>query len=74
MTYFSYLLLTYSGELHMSKYLLFTPGPVNVADNVRLAIAQKDICPRGWLIIKLKFYFNTPFKSEVRGIIIESKE
>ena len=30
----------------MSKYLLFTPGPVNVADNVRLAIAQKDICHR----------------------------
>jgi len=30
----------------MSKYLLFTPGPVNVADNVRLAISQKDICHR----------------------------
>lgn len=30
----------------MSKHLLFTPGPVNVADNVRLAISQKDICHR----------------------------
>ncbi len=30
----------------MSKYLLLTPGPVNVADNVRLAIIKKDICHR----------------------------
>ncbi|MFT7577956.1 MAG: 2-aminoethylphosphonate-pyruvate transaminase [Alphaproteobacteria bacterium] len=30
----------------MAKFLLFTPGPVNVAANVRLAIATKDICHR----------------------------
>jgi len=30
----------------MSKLLLFTPGPVNVADNVRTAIAGADICHR----------------------------
>jgi len=30
----------------MSKYLLFTPGPVNVAKNVREAICQQDICHR----------------------------
>ena len=30
----------------MSKYLLFTPGPVNVAENVREAICQQDICHR----------------------------
>ena len=30
----------------MNKYLLFTPGPVNVADNVRLAMGKKDICHR----------------------------
>ena len=30
----------------MSKFLLFTPGPVNVADNVRAAIARDDICHR----------------------------
>jgi len=30
----------------MSKYLLLTPGPVNVADNVRLAIIKDDICHR----------------------------
>lgn len=30
----------------MNKYLLFTPGPVNVAENVRRAIGKKDICHR----------------------------
>ena len=30
----------------MSKYLLFTPGPVNVAENLRLAICKQDICHR----------------------------
>jgi len=30
----------------MSKYLLFTPGPVNVAENVRIAICKEDICHR----------------------------
>lgn len=30
----------------MNKFLLFTPGPVNVADNVRTAIAGADICHR----------------------------
>ena len=30
----------------MEKYLLFTPGPVNVATNVRSAIATGDICHR----------------------------
>ena len=30
----------------MDKYLLFTPGPVNVAKNVRMAIYQEDICHR----------------------------
>jgi len=30
----------------MDKYLLFTPGPVNVAENVRAAICKEDICHR----------------------------
>ncbi|MCW8931294.1 MAG: aminotransferase class V-fold PLP-dependent enzyme [Gammaproteobacteria bacterium] len=30
----------------MNKYLLLTPGPVNVAINVRSAIAKEDICHR----------------------------
>jgi len=28
------------------KYLLFTPGPVNVAENVRSAIGKEGICHR----------------------------
>jgi len=32
------------GEI--KKYLLFTPGPVNVAKNVRRAICKEDICHR----------------------------
>ncbi len=30
----------------MKQFLLFTPGPVNVAANVRLAICKNDICHR----------------------------
>ncbi|MFT6290859.1 MAG: 2-aminoethylphosphonate-pyruvate transaminase [Ilumatobacter sp.] len=30
----------------MGKYLLFTPGPINVSPEVRRAIARKDICHR----------------------------
>lgn len=30
----------------MNKYLLLTPGPVNVAVNVRAAISKEDICHR----------------------------
>ncbi|SQH76438.1 conserved protein of unknown function, containing conserved domain of Pyridoxal phosphate-dependent transferase [Shewanella benthica] len=30
----------------MNNYLLFTPGPVNVANSVRLAVAKEDICHR----------------------------
>ncbi len=30
----------------MKKLLLFTPGPVNVAKNVRMAICREDICHR----------------------------
>jgi len=32
--------------MEMNKYLLFTPGPVNVAKNVRMAICKDDICHR----------------------------
>lgn len=31
---------------NLGKYLLFTPGPVNVADNLRVAISKEDICHR----------------------------
>jgi 2-aminoethylphosphonate-pyruvate transaminase len=32
--------------IKMDKFLLFTPGPVNVAENVRTAIGTEDICHR----------------------------
>jgi len=37
---------TMGGSVKMYKYLLFTPGPVNVAKNVREAICKEDICHR----------------------------
>lgn len=30
----------------MEKYLLFTPGPVNVAETLRMAVSREDICHR----------------------------
>lgn len=30
----------------LEKYLLFTPGPVNVAETLRTAICKEDICHR----------------------------
>lgn len=33
-------------ELVLDKYLLFTPGPVNVAESLRVAIRKDDICHR----------------------------
>jgi 2-aminoethylphosphonate-pyruvate transaminase len=34
------------GKRSLEKYLLFTPGPVNVAANLRLAISKEEICHR----------------------------
>jgi 2-aminoethylphosphonate-pyruvate transaminase len=33
-------------QSEMKKYLLFTPGPVNLAENVRMAVCKEDICHR----------------------------
>jgi len=38
--------ILWSKKISMKKYLLFTPGPVNVAQNVRMAICRQDICHR----------------------------
>ncbi|CAQ79502.1 putative aminotransferase [Aliivibrio salmonicida LFI1238] len=38
--------MSLSGDIALNKYLLLTPGPVNVANNVRMAIAKEDICHR----------------------------
>jgi 2-aminoethylphosphonate-pyruvate transaminase len=35
-----------TNELDLEKYLLFTPGPVNVAASLRHAICKEDICHR----------------------------
>ena len=32
--------------INSKKYLLFTPGPVNVEKNVRMAVCKEDICHR----------------------------
>ncbi len=44
LSYHLFVILFIGGKL--SKYLLFTPGPVNVAENVRQAICSEDICHR----------------------------
>jgi 2-aminoethylphosphonate-pyruvate transaminase len=33
-------------DLNLDKHLLFTPGPVNVAETLRTAICKEDICHR----------------------------
>ena len=33
-------------DLILDKYLLFTPGPVNVAETLRQAVCKDDICHR----------------------------
>jgi len=62
----------------MSKYLLLTPGPVNVAENIRLAITKDDICHREVdfdlllqnLELKLLNLFNIKTTSKYRAIVI----
>ncbi|VAW95906.1 transaminase [hydrothermal vent metagenome] len=62
----------------MNKYLLFTPGPVNVADNVRTAICKKDICHRevdfDYLLKrienKLLRLFKIKHSAEYRAVVI----
>ena len=62
----------------MNKYLLFTPGPVNVAQNVRTALFRQDICHReaefeGLLQSienKLLKLFNIENTSDYRAVVI----
>jgi len=62
----------------VNDYLLFTPGPVNVADNVRIAITKKDICHReidfDALLkrteLKLLSLFEIRNKPEYRAVVI----
>ena len=36
--------MQYDNQNTKDKLFLFTPGPVNVAENVRKAICKEDIC------------------------------
>jgi 2-aminoethylphosphonate-pyruvate transaminase len=62
----------------MDKHFLFTPGPVNVADNLRIAIARKDICHReiefDRLLLsierKLLSLFQIRNKNDYRAVVI----
>ena len=62
----------------MDKYLLFTPGPVNVAENVRSAIGKEDICHREIdfeklllsIEAKLLSLFEIRHKSQYRAVVI----
>lgn len=44
--YMTLVMLSLEHDLILDKYLLFTPGPVNVAETLRLAICREDICHR----------------------------
>lgn len=62
----------------MEKYLLFTPGPVNVAETLRLAISKEDICHRegdfdsllGSIEQKLLSLFQIKRRNRYRAVVI----
>lgn len=62
----------------MNKYLLFTPGPVNVAANLRTAISKPDICHRepdfdvllGSIEQKLLSLFQIERRQRYRAVVI----
>ncbi|MEH6647307.1 pyridoxal-phosphate-dependent aminotransferase family protein [Sulfitobacter sp.] len=62
----------------MDKYLLFTPGPVNVADTLRAAICKADICHRepdfdellGSIENKLISLFQIRNRARYRAVVI----
>lgn len=68
----------------MKNYVLLTPGPVNVAVNVRSAIASPDICHRepefDWLLKSIEKKLLRLFelgatkgrKSDYRAVVILS--
>lgn len=62
----------------MDKYRLFTPGPVNVAENLRTAITGEDICHReadfdtllGSIEQKLLSVFQIEQRNRYRAVVI----
>ncbi len=64
--------------MNLDKYLLFTPGPVNVAENLRIAISKEDICHRetdfdtllGSIEEKLLSLFQIERRNRYRAVVI----
>lgn len=62
----------------LNKYLLFTPGPVNVAETLRVAISREDICHRepdfdallGSIEHKLISLFQIRNRARYRAVVI----
>ena len=62
----------------LDKYLLFTPGPVNVAETLRVAITKQDICHRepdfdallGSIERKLISLFQIRNRARYRAVVI----
>ncbi|MBU2868461.1 pyridoxal-phosphate-dependent aminotransferase family protein [Pacificibacter marinus] len=62
----------------LNKYLLFTPGPVNVAETLRTAICKEDICHRepdfdallGSIEHKLISLFQIRSRARYRAVVI----
>lgn len=62
----------------LDKYLLFTPGPVNVAETLRVAISKEDICHRepdfdallGSIEHKLISLFQIRNRARYRAVVI----
>ena len=62
----------------LDKYLLFTPGPVNVAETLRAAICKQDICHRepdfdallGSIEHKLLSLFQIRNRARYRAVVI----
>lgn len=62
----------------LDKFLLFTPGPVNVAETLRLAISKEDICHRepdfdallGSIEHKLISLFQIRNRTRYRAVVI----
>lgn len=65
-------------DLMLDKYLLFTPGPVNVAESLRSAICKEDICHRepdfdallGSIEAKLISLFQIRNRARYRAVVI----
>ena len=71
-------MLSLENDQILDKYLLFTPGPVNVAETLRAAICKEDICHRepdfdnllGSIEQKLISLFQIRKRARYRAVVI----